>query len=98
MGSSCLLRRSWTQASRILARVTRVEAWGGGGGRCMEFNHIPAQLSLLPNTHRNFVDPRPPCGTDLPLGPSHSSRCLYGSLTTLHNLHRSQTGVCFSDI
>src|SRR6266852_5616391 len=28
MGSSCLLRRSWTQASRILARATRVEAWG----------------------------------------------------------------------
>src|SRR5258708_13367994 len=28
MGSSCLVRRSWTQASRILARVTIVEAWG----------------------------------------------------------------------
>src|SRR5229473_4073405 len=28
MGSSCLVRRSWTQASRILARVTMVEAWG----------------------------------------------------------------------
>src|SRR6266851_5356890 len=28
MASSCLVRRSWTQASRILARVTRVDAWG----------------------------------------------------------------------
>src|SRR5260370_39644142 len=28
MASSCLVRRSWTQASRILARVTRVDSWG----------------------------------------------------------------------
>ena len=27
-GSSGLVRRSWTQASRILVRVARVEAWG----------------------------------------------------------------------
>src|ERR1039458_1507221 len=33
MGSNCLVRRSWTQASRMLARVARVEAGGAAVAR-----------------------------------------------------------------